>query len=148
MLLCVSINDRDARIVRAKLNYHLMGVVQANRLIMEALSVPPLYSSGVRYRVDPRSARVQPVLDCLEVLAAGEADCKSLAAYQLASYRHAARSEAEAQAFGFKIDWRDYDHDPLGVGLEPRDGVCRVFHVQILTPDGGLEDPSSHLQRA
>ena len=148
MLLCLSINDRAPEIVRLKLGYHLLGVVHANRLIMEAQHIPGLYQSGVRYRVDPTSAQQQRVLDCLEVLQDGAADCKSLACYLLAGYRHAARSEAEALAYDLAITWQDFDHDPLNVGLTPLGGICRVFHVCISKPDGSLEDPSARLKRA
>jgi hypothetical protein len=148
MLLCLSINDLDPVIVRLKLAYILMGVVHANRLIMEAQRIPPLYQSGVRYRVDPKSAKEQRVLDCLEVLQDGAADCKSLACYLLAGYRHAARSEAEALAYDLAISWQEFDHDPLDIGLVPLNGLCRVFHVQIQKPDGSFEDPSTRLKRA
>jgi hypothetical protein len=148
VLLCLSVNDLDPEIVRLKLGYHLLGVTYANQLIMEAQHIPALYQSGVRYRVDPTSAQQQRVLDCLEVLQDGAADCKSLACYQLASYRHAARSEAEALAYDLAITWQDFDHDPLDVGLVPLGGLCRVFHVTISKPDGSFEDPSARLKRA
>lgn len=148
MLLCVSIDDRDPRIVSVKLEYHLRGVALANQLMMEAEDFPPLYQSGVRYLVDPDSARTQRVLNCAEVLEAGKADCKSLACYQLGWYWRHAPSPAAAAGYALVVSWKDYDHDPLGVGLQPVDGICRVFHIEISKPNGSLEDPSSRVPRA
>lgn len=148
MLLCVTIDDDDPRVVRAKLGWVLEGVARSNRLVMEAQSIPPLYESGVGYLVDPDSAERQHVLDCLEVLQSGAADCKSLAAYRMAELRHAARSEAEADACEWRITWRNFRRDPLNVGLTPRGGVCRVYHVEIRKPDGSIEDPSRLVRRA
>lgn len=148
MLLSINIHDRDPRIVRAKLEYHLRGVALSNQLVMETHDMPSLYDSGVRYRVDPRSAAEQLVLDCIEVLSAGEADCKSLAVYQLGYYRAHAATPELAEGYGLIVGWKDFSRDPLGVGLVPVDGVCRVFHVELTLPDGTREDPSSLVQRA
>lgn len=147
MLLCVTVDDDDPRVVREKLAYFLEGVARSNQLLMEQRRIPPLYESGVGYLVDPDSAERQHVLDCLEVLQAGAADCKSLAAYRLAELRHRAPTASAARAYEWLITWQNFRRDPLGVGLKPRGGVCRVYHVAISLPDGSSEDPSQLVPR-
>ncbi len=147
MILEWEVDSDDPEEVKAQMGYFLNGVVQANRLIMLRERIPPLYKSGVRYALDPDSARVQRLPSCKRVLADRYADCKGLAAYLCAERRNAARSEEEAMLIDIDITWTDRDEDPLGVQLQPRNGVVRVFHANVIGADGRIENPSQRLRR-
>jgi hypothetical protein len=137
----------DPEEVKAELAYHLNGIAQRNRNILDRERFPRLYRSGVRYGVDEDIAFVQRLLNCRQVLAQRFACCKSLCAWRVAELRNDARSEHEAALIDFAIDSEEFDRDPLRVGLQPRNGLVRVYHVNVVKADGSVENPSRKLRR-
>lgn len=146
MLLGITVDSDYPEEVAAQLGYYIQGVAQDNRLKMRRGRIPPLYKSGVGYKVEPWAAHLQSLSNCAEVLERGWAECKSASAYLLAQYREAAGSEELARRYDLQVSWSDKPQDPLGVGLVPRGGIVRVFHVVVLKPDGSIEDAQKRLR--
>jgi hypothetical protein len=146
VLLGITVDSEYPEEVAAQLGYHIQGVAQANRLIMRRERIPSLYRSGVGYKVEPWAAHLQSLSNCREVLQRGWCECKSASAYLLATYREQAGSEELARQYDLQISWSDKPTDPLGVGLVPRDGIVRVFHIVVMKPDGSIEDPQKRLR--
>lgn len=147
MLFGIEIEGDDPAEVAAQVGYYLVGLAQANRLLMRRHLIPPLYSSGVTYSVEPWAAHMQSLTNCRAALARGWVECKAAAAWLLAEYREQAPNEFIASQYDIDISWKDARRDPLGAGLVPRDGVVRVFHARVLHPSGKIEDPSKRLRR-
>ncbi len=108
-------------------------VARQNRYLMRKLGkrrIPPLYDSGVLYRVDPWDPSFQHFPDCLTVLERRFADCKGLVPYRLAELR-----EAHPEQF-------------FAVRVYPRRTQQRGYewHLQVEKPDG-IEDPSRLLHQ-
>lgn len=61
-----------------------LALVEANRLILRAGSVPPLMLSGVRYRPEPRNWTVERFDNAQTCLDRGWGDCDDLASWQCA----------------------------------------------------------------
>ena len=147
MLLGITIDSDDPYEVAAQVGYYLIGLVQSNRLIMRRELIPPLYSSGVRYQVEPWAAQMQSLSNCREALARGWVECKSAAAWLCAAYREKCSDELSASQYDIDITWKETPTDPLGVDLVPRQGIVRVYHARVLHPSGRIEDPSARLRR-
>lgn len=120
----------------------------------DAVIIPPLYLSGVRYREEPPGH--EDWIDAPGVLQQGHADCEDLAAWRAAELRVAGRMDPTGRlaALGYcdvepviKWQWiprellerQGYPKDKL-----PRDGVWLV-HCVVRWPDGRIEDPSKIL---
>jgi hypothetical protein len=142
-----TIDAEDIEEVKGELAYHLNGIAQRNRYILYRERFPRLYRSGVRYDLAEDIAYVQRLLNCRQVLAEGAACCKSLCAWRVGELRNDAASEAEAARVDFLIEHEDFAADPLGVGLQPRNGLVRVWHVNVIKADGSMENPSRRLRR-
>lgn len=105
----------------------LEGVVRLNIALMRfaderGVELPPLYSSGVRYRREPRGREWwQSAPDVLAVATRRSGDCEDLAAYRAAELRY----------------WD---------GELARVVILRTargsFHAVVEREDGTLEDPS------
>lgn len=147
MLLGISVEGEDPHEVAAQMGYYLIGLTQANRLIMRRRRIPPIYSSGVRYEVEPWAGDVQSLRNCREAFEDGWAECKSLSAWLCAQYREQAPDELTASRYDIDVTWEDFSRDPLGLGLVPFGGVVRVFHARVVHPSGKIEDPSKRLRR-
>src|SRR5688572_2809245 len=65
----------------------LHGMVALNRVQVRAKEVPPLYSSGVRYKEEP--AGVETLRDALTTYRLRAGDCAHLAAWRVAELREA-----------------------------------------------------------
>ncbi|MET0412830.1 MAG: hypothetical protein ABW217_16110 [Polyangiaceae bacterium] len=152
MLLEIDVDSEDPAEVAAQLGYYIQGVAQSNRLIMRKERVPPLYQSGVSYRIEPWASQRQSLSNCRSVIARRWAECKSAAAYLLAERREACASEDYARKYDLQVSWDDHDAGSATVKralghlqLQPRNGILRVFHIVVLLPNGGTEDPSKRL---
>lgn len=95
------------------------GLALAN---LDGPRVPPLYSSGIRYRREPKGK--EQWLLASEVVRAGAGDCEDLTAYRLAEL------------------WRDGSAARSRVTMS-RDS--KLAHVLVEHADGSLEDPSALL---
>jgi hypothetical protein len=142
---------RKAKAALERLIVHNANLIRARR-------VPPLYTSGVRYR-KPYTAEHggQEILDCVETLREGEGTCGDLSAWRAAELRvfgdarigvsPCQRAKSGGCAHGFiriaasgeticacpnvKIYWRP---------------ECRgVLHAEVRLPNGNAEDPSRFL---
>jgi hypothetical protein len=51
-----------------------------------------------------------------------------------------------AELIDFDIEWEDRQADPLNVGLRPRNGIVRLWHVNVRHADGSIENPSRKLR--
>jgi len=107
---------------RATLTAALEGLTATNYcLLLRSKRAPGLYSSGVRYRREPRGREHWQTAP--EVLRAGHGDCEDLAAYRAAELRVA--------------------------GIPARAAVIRtgprMYHAVVMHPDGSIEDPSKRL---
>lgn len=133
--------------VAAQLGYYLNGLAQANRLIMRRDRIPPLYKSGVPYKIEPWASEYQSLSTCREAIDRTWMECKAASAWLLAEYREAQPSEELARRFDIFVDWSERTRDPVNRGLTPLDGVVRVYHARVLHPDGRLEDPTRRLRQ-
>ncbi len=91
-------------------------------------TLPPLYRSGVRYQQEPPG--VEDWCDIGAAMEQGHADCEDLASWRVAELR--VRHGINAQP---------YVKDPSVV----RGGTVLMFHIQVLLPNGAIEDPSRKL---
>ena len=91
-------------------------------------SLPPLYRSGVYYQQEPQG--VEDWCDIGEVMRQGFADCEDLAAWRVAELR-----------VRHGINARPYVKKPRVI----RGGRVLMYHIQVLLPDGRIEDPSRRL---
>lgn len=148
MLLGFTIDpELTAPEVAAILGCQLVCLAQENRLLMRRGGIPPLYSSGVRYQVEPWAGTMQSFRTCREALRERWAECKVLSAWLLAEYQERAPSEFLAKQYDIDVTWTDKPADPLGVGLVAYNGIVRVFHARVLHPNGKIEDPQKKLLR-
>jgi len=97
------------------------------RAHMRRFKTPPLYDSGIRYRLE--APGVEEFADCESMLQKGHGDCAHLVAYRCAELREA------GELATVRIKWA-----PM-----PRNGGQRVFHVVVRRADGRIEDPSVRL---
>ena len=81
---------------------------------------PPLYESGIRYVAEPSFGNLQKWPNAAQVLLAGQADCKGLAAWRAAELRLAGEP---AIAYA-------YESGP------------QRYHAVVRRADGTTEDPS------
>lgn len=162
-------SDQVADVAR----YFLRGVILANRLLIRAGLVPPLYKSGVRYRPEPwpckckrcgssnppRAERctkcgsadlehVEEFADALTVLQRGWGDCDDLSPWRTAELQEAGDPRADS-----KISWKVRCKN-CGAPAVKEKTKCiscgsgrrqRVFHVVTRHGDGRVEDPSQYL---
>jgi hypothetical protein len=84
-------------------------------------NTPPLYSSGIRYRMEPDG--VEDFTDYEVILRRGWGDCAQLVAARVAELRE------QGEPAGVRLTW------------QARNGR-RLFHVQVRRADGRIEDPS------
>lgn len=100
------------------------GLIIFNRRYIQRHRPPPLYSSGVVYRREPkRSERFRTMR---LVYGAGHGDCEDLASIRCAEYRERGINAR------IRITWQ---RQPNG----------RLWHVTCRLPDGTNEDPSKRL---
>jgi len=100
------------------------GLAKANLAYIKIKGAPPIYQSGVRYKMELSS---ENWLTIPYLLATGYGDCEDLAAWRAA--------ELQAQGIKAKPDIR--------ARIMP-DGVWRA-HALVRLPDGTIEDPSAKL---
>ena len=164
---------KDADQVASVARYFLRGVILANRLLIRAGLVPPLYKSGVRYRPEPwpstcekcgaknaphcnrcercnsnKLERVEEFADALTVLGRGWGDCDDLAPWRAAELQEQGDAKADC-----KISWKVRCRN-CAFRVVDRTKPCprcrsmrrfRVFHVTTRRGDGRVEDPSQYL---
>lgn len=95
-------------------------------LLQAKPNFPRLYDSGVRYRREPRG--VEKWQDAAVTLARGYGDCEDLACWRAAELYTRDRIAAVP-----RFTWRRL-----------RDGAT-MYHIQVLWPNGHVEDPSARL---
>jgi hypothetical protein len=115
MIIALQVHAPD----KASLQLALAGMTAMNQALMARGRVPPLYSSGVRYRRE-RPDRWQ-TLDI--VLAKGAGDCEDLAAWRAAELRQGGEN---AYATVRRVGPRNW-------------------HAFVVRGDGSTEDPSARL---
>lgn len=123
--------QKDWRRLKARLDPLLFGLHECNRAYLrEEPLTPPLYESGIKYRVEPLRPRVREQWQDIELtIKRGHGDCEDLAAW---------RSAELAQA---GIAAR-----PIAILSGELPGGVRVMHAVVQLPDGTIEDPSKHLR--
>jgi hypothetical protein len=143
----ITVQDDNPEAVAYQVRDLLLAVSRTNQWIMRHQRIPPLYESGLLFRVEPWADQVQHAANCLEALQRGWADCKVLCCY-LHAQRILENPKVDPRLFGFKIYWREFDKDPLHAQLPgARGNSTRIYHVQLRLPDGSLEDPSRLLHQ-
>jgi hypothetical protein len=147
MKIVATVDDEDQEVVAIQTRYFLEGVTSVNRWLMRKrhLRIPPLYESGVRFRLEPWADDVQFFANVLEVIEQGWGDCKMLCAWRCAELRE----QRPHETFGFKLYWREVDADPLHAALGRKRIKYDVYHVQIRLPgeDEPVEDVSRFLHQ-
>jgi hypothetical protein len=147
VLALVTISD-DAEVAKGQILMLLEAVVSTNQLMLLEHDVPPLYSSGVRFRPEPWAAAAQSFSNVSEVLLRRWGECKSLSAWLCATYRNAAPPD-QRHRYRLHVSHKDYGPGqmPRGYALQPtRAGRTRLYHVQVELPDGSIEDPTTQVQ--
>lgn len=152
MKVVVTIDDKSPVVVAALTRAYLEVLITQNRYLMKAHGgrIPPLYESGIRFRIEPWAETVQHFATCMEAIERGHADCKVLCCYRVAELREAAPTKAQAAKYRLKLYWRIFtDDDPLhdGVGSAKQRRSMRIYHVQVRHPNGAVEDPSRLLHQ-
>lgn len=79
---------------RAALQAALLGLTALNRVVMRERHVPPLYTTGVVWKREPRGREDWDTADI--ALARGYSDCEDLAAWRAAELQEAGETEARA----------------------------------------------------
>jgi len=97
---------------------------QLDRFEKDGRPLPPLYTTGVFYKAQPRG--VEEWLDVVTLYRNGHGDCKSLASARVAELRHQGIPAAPAITFR-------------------RNGSFTLVHCLVLWPNGYVEDPSKIL---
>lgn len=113
-----------ARVVRALTE----AAALANVAHIQTQGAPRLYSSGVRYELEPVGLP-DNLLDISEMLRLGYGDCFSLAAWRVAELR------VDGQRAGVAVRW----YPPRPERPNP------LYHVKVRRQDGQEEDPSKLL---
>lgn len=99
------------------------GLALVNVEILQHRQLPPLYRSGVRYKEEKRGETWR---DACSTYAARFGNCKEFVAWRLA-----------------ELWLAGYEAQPHTIVQYPRNGI--LFHVQLIYPDGMIEDPSELL---
>lgn len=99
------------------------------RMAKEGKTVAPLYESGVYYQAEP--AGEEEWLDIPTLYKQGFGDCEDLASARVAELQHMG-IPAVTCIKSKKI-------------ISPKGGEITLVHVQVLWPDGTVEDPSAIL---
>jgi hypothetical protein len=113
----------------------LDALVAVDELVLRHVpGIPPLYKSGVFYKSEPLGVDAcghgfEDWCDIIDVMKQGHADCEDLAAWRV----------AELRAHG--VAARPYVRKPR---LLKHKRVL-MYHIQVLLPDGRIEDPSRRL---
>ncbi|HWA70691.1 MAG TPA: hypothetical protein VG937_00080 [Polyangiaceae bacterium] len=102
----------------------LDALVTVNRLYLRSHHVPPLYTSGVRYKQEPEDGKPEEFASIAKVLERGWGDCDDLAPWRVAELQEA------GDGAKIRITWRR------------RRGGRRLYHVLVRRGDGRIEDPS------
>jgi hypothetical protein len=114
------------------LAFHLDSLTKWNEFLMRMFALPPLYSTSVEYIGDTvDTEHPENWLDCLEVLARGGADCKSLATYRTAELRVRGNEPQAKAAFHRRVITPPGGRPPFVLA-----------HIFVERQDGRLEDPS------
>jgi hypothetical protein len=144
--LVTTVDDEDPEVVGVMTRYYLEGLAGINGWLMRKKShkIPPLYESGIRFRLEPWAEQVQFYANALEVLEQGFGDCKMLSAWRVAELR---LRHPDLQ-FGFHLYSRKHDRDPLHGSLGSARVTWVVYHVEVETPwTPPLEDVSRFLHQ-
>jgi hypothetical protein len=151
MKLVATIEDGDPDVVAAQCRYFLEGVVGINRRILRKRrkSIPPLYESGVVFRVEPWADEVQFYANIEECIFQRWADCKMACAWRMAEHREA----HPGLVFGFRFSIQTIKGygkpDALHAAVRgaSRAVIYDIYHVQIELPDGFAEQPIEDVSR-
>jgi hypothetical protein len=148
----LTIDDANPEVVALETRYFLEGIVRQNEWIMhrQGARIPPLYSSGIVYRVEPWASKVQHFANVLDALERGHADCKVLCCIRAAEVNRELRRRGSAARASLKIYWRRpvQAREALHAGIKSAGtGPLRIFHVQVRHPNGSVEDPSRLLHQ-
>lgn len=111
----------------------LEALVTDDQLFLRMHKVPPIYTSGVRYKEEPvNTARVSGDMYRIEEFAAipavierGWGDCDDLAPWRCAELRE------NGEPAKIRIQWKK----------NPQTGQ-KLFHIVVRRADGRIEDPS------
>ena len=98
--------------------------VMVNREHIRRFRTPALYSSGVRYRLEPDGT--EDFTDLEVLLRRGWGDCAQLVAWRVAELRE------QGEPAQVRLTWVTHNGR-------------RMFHVQVRRADGRIEDPSVRL---
>lgn len=109
-----------------------MGCTLANRMAIRTGELPPLYSTRVRWRAEPKG--VESFVDGVVCLRRGHGDCAHLCSWRLAELQEA------GEPANLHIYWK-----------WQKSGLARLYHVQVRRLPGrgdmgenlDLEDPSA-----
>ncbi|TXH50455.1 MAG: hypothetical protein E6Q97_20495 [Desulfurellales bacterium] len=121
---------RDRALSHRILQVWLDALVETNVLVMREAKergtpLPPLYSSGVVYREEPKG--VEEWLDCLEIVRRGFDDCEGLGCFRAAELRVQGLTNARAV-------WK-YWQNPVS--------LSQTYHIvtHYAPPIGGFKFP-------
>jgi hypothetical protein len=147
-------STRSPRVLAELAQIFLRAVVASNRVAMreakaQGRPLPPLYRSGIVYKVEPWGGRFEEFADVLTMLKRGWGDCDDLCGYRV----------AELQEQGVNADarlyWRYFKDGQLVRDAKLLEqisktkrmpaGVSMQMHCQVRMPDGRIEDPSRFL---
>jgi hypothetical protein len=144
--------DDDQLLLAHQVHSLLEIVVSTNRAFLRKLKdqIPPLYSSGVVWRLEPWAGVAQHFANCLEVLDQRWGCCKALCAYRLAELREA--DPDRDHLYGFNLSWdvlgKVVAGSDLHRAMRSKPGAkIYLHHVQLTLPNDGWEDPSRLLQQ-
>lgn len=120
---------RHSRLFGAAVRCFLEAIVMVNRAALRTdKSIPPLYSSGVRYA---REIAEETFRDIYTVMFHGKGDCAHLAAWRVAELQEAGESAT------LRCSW---------MRIKTKTGqTYRLTHVLVRRGDGRVEDPSKLL---
>lgn len=117
-------------------------LVTADRMIIRAGEVPPLYLSGVRYQHEPPG--IESFDSAYDVYRRGWGDCDDLA-----SWRCAELLETSSERGTWKCPRTGIEYVTPCIRItwipHPRRGSGRLYHVTVRKADGSIEDPSLKL---
>lgn len=100
---------------------------ECNRVLIRKLGLPPLYSSGVRFRNEPNAGKFENIASAAVCNQRRWGDCDDLVAWRIGELRNTGENATA------RIYWREHE--------SPK-GPIRLFHVEVRRGNKEIEDPS------